>query len=801
MFNHKYMLLLLLSLVLFTNTAMAAKITDMVTYNASPLVIRIHNGKHSKWLSVRPLTRIFSGQLIELDDQPQKGTVEIRSSRIRYTPAKGAQGRDYFSLLVCDSLKSCVKRDVVAIIDTHDEPPKSAFLAYYLKENEGSRWDKPFLDDEMPDPARVEVLRVPEHLTIESDGQSLRVLNHPGWSGITGFDYRVCDHFDHCINAAAHVTILPNAILPGAVIPRHAARATLPDGHYPLTTEPLTDLLTGLPINSNHVAVYIRFESMMNHALTIEGMPLHPGDEIVLSNYDLSKTGGRVSIDARWEQPDKVPNGYIGELTIRLANFDVPNQIFPVFAGEVARQVALENVPRFFSVSAFRHLYQGMSTTLIAGDKDQALSWKATWVKNPSIQQTGTGPVFNFSGDALGDWVIELTRTSPKAALLWRRTIHVAPPPLPKPNIIRTLVQDTVRLHGAPRSGDHPGLKAEWVLPNGKTTDKNPLTHVFGKSEYGLYTYRIWYDDNPDRYRESSIMINDRDTEWPKWTLSRKVLAKHWPIEVDYRVTPSRIDYVKNNMEHLSFQYLIPPDAAISFRHMNRATVNFGEGGSYPIVVRISDDRGHVTELHDEVVLDDLPTLTGALDVFSKDPWYRVPLNVNVTPVIKESFEGEFATSFRYYLDGRLLHEGPEPNYVLRDVTEPGVHRIRVDLTTNYGRRLSLADTFTATTTEPPACNIRLLLNGRLHIWEVETDCEENEGSITDLRWQLSLDEAPDDYITFYAHKRRATVPHWASRRGIKNIRLEARNDKNHVSRTVMDFSDSKDKVLKTLAP
>ena len=528
-------------------------------------------------------------------------------------------------------------------------------------------------------------------------------------------------------------------------------------------------------------------------------MPLRPGDEIVLPNYDLSKTGSRVSIDARWEQPDKVPNGYVGEITVRLANFDVPNQVFPVFAGEVARQVALDEVPRLSSVSAFRHVYRGLSTTLIADNKAQALSWTATWAKNPSIQQTGKGPVFTFSGDALGDWVVELTSASPEPTLIWRRTIHVTPPPLPKPNIIRTLVQDSVRLLGTPRPGDHQGLHAEWILPNGKTTDKNPLAHVFGESEYGLYTYRIWYGENPDRYRESTIMINNRDTKWPKWTLSKKVLAKHWPIEVDYRITPSRIDYVKNNMEHLSFQYLIPPDASISFRHMNRATVNFGEGGAYPIVVRISDDRGHVTELHDEVVLDELPTLAGALDIFSKDPWYRVPLTVNVTPVIKESFEGEFATNFRYYLDGKLLHEGVDSHYIMHDVTEPGVHRVRVDLTTNYGRRLSLNDVFTATSTEPPACNIRLLLNANLHLWEVETDCEENEGSITELRWRLSLKEAPNDYITFFAHRRRATVPHWASRRGIKDIRLEATNDKNHVSRTVMDFTASKEKILKAL--
>ncbi|WP_294053781.1 hypothetical protein, partial [Thiolapillus sp.] len=40
------------------------------------------------------------------------------------------------------------------------------------------------------------------------------------------------------------------------------------------------------------------------------------------------------------------------------------------------------------------------------------------------------------------------------------------------------------------------------------------------------------------------------------------------------------------------------------------------------------------------------------------------------------------------------------------------------------------------------------------------------------------------------------SVPHWASRRGIKHIRLEAHNDKNHISRTVIDFAEVKATVL-----
>ncbi|WP_419584360.1 hypothetical protein, partial [Thiolapillus sp.] len=787
--------------IIASTAAPAAQITDMVTYNASPLVIRIHEGKHSKWLQVRKLTRVRTGQLIKLDELPQKGSVEIHGVRIRYTPAKGAQGRDYFSLLICDSLQSCVQRDVVAIIDTHDEPPKSAFLEYYLKENEGSRWEMPFLDDEMPTPTRVELLRAPEHLSVENNGRAFRVINHPGWSGITGFDYRVCDYLEHCIDSTAHVTILPNAVLPGAVIARSDNHAKLADGHYPLTTEPLTDLQTGRPITSPRgISVYAHFESLKNHTLNVNGMTLRPGAEIILPNYDIEKEGGRVSIPAKWEHPDKVPNGYIGEITVRLANFDVPNQVFPVFAGEIARKVSMEEVPREFPVAVFRHVYLGMATQLFANDSyDGQLAWTAYLLKAPSIKQTGEGHMFSFSGDSLGDWVVDLKATTPKEKLLWRRVIHVLPPPLPEPNIVKTLVQNSVVLHGLPSAGAHPGLKSEWVLPNSDTADTNPLKHTFGQSEYGLYTYRIWYESDADRYKESSIMIHDRNTEWPQWTITKKVLAKHWPIEVDYRVMPSLLDYVKNNMEHLSFKYMIPRDASISFRHLNRATVHFGEGGSYPVVVRISDDQGHSTELKDEVVLDELPTLSGALDIFSEDPWYRVPLDVNVTPVIEQSFDGEKVSELRYYLDGKLLHAGSETYYIIRDIETPATYRVRVDIKTNYDRRLSLKDTFTATSTEPPQCNVELKLDAVLHIWIVETDCEENEGPITELRWQLSLTDTPDDYITFFTHKRQASVPHWASRRGIKHIRLEAHNDKNHISRTVIDFAEVKATVLEEI--
>ncbi|WP_419630065.1 hypothetical protein, partial [Thiolapillus sp.] len=52
---------------------------------------------------------------------------------------------------------------------------------------------------------------------------------------------------------------------------------------------------------------------------------------------------------------------------------------------------------------------------------------------------------------------------------------------------------------------------------------------------------------------------------------------------------------------------------------------------------------------------------------------------------------------------------------------------------------------------------------------------------------------------TFFTHKRQASVPHWASRRGIKHIRLEAHNDKNHISRTVIDFAEVKATVLEEI--
>jgi hypothetical protein len=207
---------------------------------------------------------------------------------------------------------------------------------------------------------------------------------------------------------------------------------------------------------------------------------------------------------------------------------------------------------------------------------------------------------------------------------------------------------------------------------------------------------------DPDNDRQTTLMINKPLTEWPEWKITKRILADQWPIEAEYYIVPSRINYIDNNLEHLTFRYLIPKSATISFRHLNRATIRFDKGGNYPVVIQIADDRGHHQELHDEIVLDDLPPLVGALDIFSTDPWYRVPLDVTVTPVVKQRVAGEFATSYRYFLDGKLVHEGIENSYLLRNVTTPGRHKVRVEVRTSHGRYISIEDHFSATTSTPP---------------------------------------------------------------------------------------------------
>jgi hypothetical protein len=64
------------------------------------------------------------------------------------------------------------------------------------------------------------------------------------------------------------------------------------------------------------------------------------------------------------------------------------------------------------------------------------------------------------------------------------------------------------------------------------------------------------------------------------------------------------------------------------------------------------------------------------------------------------------------------------------------------------------------------------------------------------LRWQLSLKDSPEEFITFHAHQRKVFVPHWASRQGIDTLRLEATNDKGDVSYASLDFAAARQKIV-----
>jgi hypothetical protein len=722
--------------------------------------------------------------------------VVIKGVRIRYTVIDKNAFRDHFSLLVCEDTRACHLQNVVVHIPRQYAPPKSAHLEFYLKDGRGSRWESPYLNDGI-DVDSVELVRVPAVLSVESNGHAFRVINKPGWSGISGFEYRVCDVRKQCVQQTAHVTVLPSAMMDGAVVAKNSGHSKMRDGDFPITSEPLYDPLTNEALQAKDLTIYVSLHSSMKHALLINGERLAPGDELMLLKYPLDTFGNRISLDARWDKPDTVPTGYIGRLVIRVMEPNIPDQIFPLFAGEIARRVSLkklDNLP-ILHATGFTLVAPFDTTPFFASEpfSGAEMIWRARQLDGTGMQMTDRGTRFDFKADKPGRWKISLRAKKGKQILTWSQDIRVIWPRIRPPHIRReTQNNGHIRLYGFPRTSKHSLFQSEWILPDGKTQEGDTLLFDPDKDEPGLFTYRVWKRNNKEDAEEVSDIIRVNNNEWPNWRLKKRIAESQWPVEVNYHLFPDRINYMEDNLEDLSFEYTLPSNATVVYHLLNRITVQFEQGGSYTFKARVSNKNGDEQYFEDTINLEEIPGLIGALDLFAEDPWYRVPVTITVTPVLKRTFAGERPYIFRYFIDGRLLHEGNNPSFRIKDITDPGRHSVRVEVRTTHNRFLSMSDTFLVTPSVAPLCRIDMNQDELQHEWAMKTDCEENQGVIKQLKWRLSLKEQPDRFITFNMHRRMVVVPHWAARRGIQKIRLEAIDDKGAVSVTEVDFEKMK---------
>ncbi len=310
---------------------------------SGPIHLELTEDGQSEWVKVQTLERMQKGRTLEISEKPKKGKVEFKGVRLQYTPNKNEFGNDVFSVIICKSNASCVVREIYIKIKPVNDPPTESFLAITIKENKESQWQMPLIVDNDDDRFELQATTIPDNLRIITNGRAFKVRAKPGWSGITAFNYRVCDLKESCIDKKASVTVLPNMRDDNGAIPDIALPILFESNKgKTIVTHPFEDSESGNIIDSRS-SVYIELDSKSRHSIFINNSEIKPGENAYISQYDFAVLTGRVAFTARLNNMSSIKPGQFGLLRVSINDPYVPDQIYRLVSWDIYDQLKIRS--------------------------------------------------------------------------------------------------------------------------------------------------------------------------------------------------------------------------------------------------------------------------------------------------------------------------------------------------------------------------------------------------------------------------------------------------------------------------
>ena len=114
----------------------------------------------------------------------------------------------------------------------------------------------------------------------------------------------------------------------------------LPNGHWPLTTEPVVlHTAGGQPLRGRH-DLLVRLSADAPTALQVDGQTLTPGGEIRFAGYDFGATDSVLTLPLAWaDAAATIPHGYAGQVSVEILQDGAPLFTADLRAWEVGTEV------------------------------------------------------------------------------------------------------------------------------------------------------------------------------------------------------------------------------------------------------------------------------------------------------------------------------------------------------------------------------------------------------------------------------------------------------------------------------
>ncbi|MFG0337639.1 Ig-like domain-containing protein [Pseudomonas sp. zjy_13] len=293
----------------------------------------------------------------------------------------------------------------------------------------------------------------------------------------------------------------------------------------------------------------------------------------------------------------------------------------------------------------------------------------------------------------------------------------------------------TVKL---PYSNMQGKLVGRFTLPDGSTVDGFTLDYRPTEVPTGsqVISFDAWIDGyEADSKRSVSKKLRAWEYAWPVFSLRQiQDPSSYAPTSLDLRV--ENLGSL-NRIEGLTYAWDLPEsDTFISTpsRLDTRRVAKVTEPGTYPVKVTVTDDRGNITVLEENLVIAEAPPWIIDMAWTGSNPNNRAVLDIRTKPQITRGHKYDSITGYTYKVNG--VEAGTSTRYTNLSLTEPGRYVLSLDLTTELGFGGYGSTIIDVVENKKPECSLDVKQTSTAYV--VTSKCTDPDGKMASYEWLIN---------------------------------------------------------------
>lgn len=281
-------------------------------------------------------------------------------------------------------------------------------------------------------------------------------------------------------------------------------------------------------------------------------------------------------------------------------------------------------------------------------------------------------------------------------------------------------------------------IEGRFILPDGTIVPESEVEYLPTREDAlrdrNEIAYESWIIGFEDQGAHSTVSrrVTVWQYEWPNWSMNVRASATQAPAEVNLRIR--KPVGVGRYLEDVQYEWILPDGAEMApIRTPDSRVLHIEKPGYYPVTVRISDRRGNISEITEEIQID------------PQDPWdvdfrmtmsnadSRAPLDIRLSPSVRGGHPRDRINLYRYLLNGEEISNGLRYSSVELDA---GTHEIGLEITSEFGETVRSSKTIEVQENTPPVCELEAR-ESRSH-WRFFAHCTDETGRVRRHVWKVN---------------------------------------------------------------